>query len=182
MGLRTIFKAAGHWLKGSIFKVDSEIQFDATTNPEIDSTGGDFIWKTKTSVTNSWKLIDVTISEDILQVDTLAKTITLHPNYTSVNFNHLTTLTTSISYTAVNNDVVLATAGAGGITISLPDATGNDNWKITVMMVDAGPGQVTINTIAGNINGSPSSVLLNPQNVSTLISNGGEWWIISEIV
>jgi len=36
MGLRTILKTAGHWLKGSIVKVDSEIQFDTTTNPEID--------------------------------------------------------------------------------------------------------------------------------------------------
>jgi len=182
MGLRTILKTAGHWLKGSIVKVDSEIQFDVTSNPEIDSTGGDFVWKTRTTSTSSWKLNDPGTAEDIIITDTSAKTLTLHSNYTSVNFNHLTTLTTSISYTAVNNDVVLATAGAGGITISLPDATGNDNWKITVMMVDAGPGQVTINTIAGNINGGPASVLLNPQNVSTLISNGGDWWIISEIV
>ncbi len=55
MGLRTILKTAGHWLKGSIVKVDSEVQFDTTTNPEIDSTGGDFVWQTKTTSANSWK-------------------------------------------------------------------------------------------------------------------------------
>ncbi len=87
MGLRTILKTAGHWLKGSIVKVDSEIQFDVTSNPEIDSTGGDFVWKTRTTSTSSWKLSDVTTAEDILQVDTLAKTITLHPNYITSGFN-----------------------------------------------------------------------------------------------
>jgi hypothetical protein len=87
MGLRTIFKAAGHWLKGSIFKVDSEIQFDAKSNPEIDSTGGDFIWKTKTTSSSSWKINDPVATEDILQVDTLAKEITMHPNYKAFGFS-----------------------------------------------------------------------------------------------
>jgi hypothetical protein len=86
MGLRTIFKTAGHWLKGSIVKVDSEIQFDTTTNPEIDSTGGDFVWNTKTTSASSWKLRDPGTSEDILIADTAAKTITLHANYTASGF------------------------------------------------------------------------------------------------
>ncbi len=87
MGLRTIFKAAGHWLKGSIVKIDSEIQFDVTANPEIDSTGGDFVWKTRTASANSWKLNDPGASEDIIITDTAAKTITLHPNYITSGFN-----------------------------------------------------------------------------------------------
>ena len=86
MGLRTIFKTAGHWLKGAIVKVDSEIQFDVTTNPEIDSTGGEFMWNTKTSDANSWKLHDPGTSEDILTTDTSAKTLTLHTNYTTNGF------------------------------------------------------------------------------------------------
>ena len=43
MALRQVIKTAGHWLKGLVFKVDREIQFDQTTNPEIDSSGGSFI-------------------------------------------------------------------------------------------------------------------------------------------
>lgn len=84
MGLRTIFKTAGHWLKGAIVKVDSEIQFDTITNPEIDSTGGDFVWKTITPSANSWKLNDGAV--DILKVDTNAKTLTLDPSYTTNGF------------------------------------------------------------------------------------------------
>ena len=87
MGLRTIFKAAGHWLKGSILKVDSEIQFDQTINPEIDSQGGEFIWKTKTADINSWKINDPVAIENILSIDTLSKEITLHPNYVSRGFS-----------------------------------------------------------------------------------------------
>jgi len=88
MVLRTVIKTAGHWLKGLIFKVDSEIQFDQTINPEIDSTGGSFIWNTQTNNATSWKLRDDTTSEDILLVSssTGAKTITLHPNYSAQGF------------------------------------------------------------------------------------------------
>ena len=93
MGLRTILKTAGHWLKGSILKVDSEIQFDATSNPEIDSTGGNFVWNTQTSNANSWKLRDPGTTEEILITDTLAKTFTLHPNYTASGFGGVFTPT-----------------------------------------------------------------------------------------
>ena len=86
MGLRTVFKTAGHWFKGLIVKVDSEIQSDTITNPEIDSTGGNFIWKTKTTSANSWKLNDPGTTEDIIITDTLAKTFTLHSNYTASGF------------------------------------------------------------------------------------------------
>ena len=91
MGLRTIFKTAGHWLKGSIVKVDSEIQFDTTTNPEIDSTGGGFVWKTITNVLSSWKLRDDTAGEDIIALNTrtAVKTLTIHPNYQLVILNQL---------------------------------------------------------------------------------------------
>jgi len=89
MGLRTVIKTAGHWLKGLVFKVDREIQFDVTTNPEIDSTGGVFLWKTITNAFNSWRLRDDTAGEDIIAVDTQTgvKTLTLHPNYSAIGFN-----------------------------------------------------------------------------------------------
>jgi hypothetical protein len=89
MGLRTVLKTAGHWLKGLILKVDREIQFDQTVNPEIDSTGGSFIWKTQTNNATSWKLRDDTTSEDILLVSssTGAKKITLNSNYKAFGFS-----------------------------------------------------------------------------------------------
>ncbi len=88
MGLRTVIKTAGHWLKGSIFKVDSEIQFDATSNPEIDSTGGSFVWKTQTNNPTSWSLEDPTTGETILLLNTAtaAKVFTLNSNYSAQGF------------------------------------------------------------------------------------------------
>ena len=50
MGLRKITKTDGHHLAGTLFKVDSEIQFDTVGTPEIDTTGGSFIWKILTAV------------------------------------------------------------------------------------------------------------------------------------
>ena len=113
MGLRTILKTAGHWLKGSIVKVDSEIQFDVTSNPEIDSTGGNFVWNTQTSDANSWKLRDPGTLEEILITDTSAKTFTLHTNYTANGFG-----------SGLN---ILETASLDGIIITPPTLTGNVN-------------------------------------------------------
>jgi len=128
MGLRTIFKTAGHWLKGAIVKVDSEIQFDVTTNPEIDSTGGDFVWQTKTTSANSWKLHDPGASEDIITTDTSAKTLTLHSNYTTSGFGAIPQIKgTSINYIPFGNGAL--TAGVTGTPTKLKgiafDITGN---------------------------------------------------------
>lgn len=120
MGLRTILKTAGHWLKGSIVKVDSEIQFDTTTNPEIDSTGGDFVWNAKTASADSWKLRDPGTLEDIIAVDTqtLVKTLTLHPNYTANGFGPFTPTINSTNMVEVSQESDFGTPdGSGNITL-----------------------------------------------------------------
>jgi len=89
MGLRTVFKTAGHWFKGLIVKVDSEIQFDQTSNPEIDSTGGDFIWKTRDASANSWKLNDPVTAEDIIIVDTASKSVSINSNYSTQGISNV---------------------------------------------------------------------------------------------
>jgi len=118
MGLRTILKTAGHWLKGSIVKVDSEIQFDTTTNPEIDSTGGDFVWQTKTTSASSWKLRDPGTLEEILITDTSAKTFTLHTNYTANGFGPFTPTINSTNMVEVSQESDFGTPdGSGNITL-----------------------------------------------------------------
>ena len=123
MALRTVLKTAGHWLKGLILKVDREIQFDQTINPEIDSTGGSFIWKTQTNNATSWKLRDDTTSEDILLVSssTGAKTITLHPNYSAQGFGSFglfsqTAQGSTVTNTTTETDIL----GSGVGTLSIP--------------------------------------------------------------
>ena len=123
MALRTVLKTAGHWLKGLIFKVDREIQFDQTINPEIDSTGGSFIWKTQTNNATSWKLRDDTTSEDILSVNstTGVKTITLHPNYTAQGFGLFGLFSqTAQGATVTNTTTETNILGTGVGSLSIP--------------------------------------------------------------
>ena len=122
MGLRTILKTAGHWLKGSIVKVDSEIQFDTTTNPEIDSTGGDFVWNTKTTSASSWKLRDPGTSEDIIAVDTQTgvKTLTLHPNYSALGFGNYGLYAQTVQSATINTAPEQSIIGTGVGSLSIP--------------------------------------------------------------
>lgn len=111
MGLRTVLKTAGHWLKGLILKVDREIQFDQTINPEIDSTGGSFIWKTQTNNATSWKLRDDTTSEDILLISTSSadKKITVNPNYSTEGFGDIPQIkNSSYNFLAYGNSALTA--------------------------------------------------------------------------
>tara|TARA_R110000765_G_scaffold5492_6_gene17254 strand:- start:919 stop:2817 length:1899 start_codon:yes stop_codon:yes gene_type:complete len=88
MAQRKVNKTEGHYLAGDKITFDDELNFVTTANPEIDTQGGGFIWRTLTNIINSWRLTDTVTSEDILSVDTqtAVKTVTLHPNYTAVGF------------------------------------------------------------------------------------------------
>lgn len=68
------FYKFGHWFTGGIFKVDSEIQMNVTTNPEIDVTGGPFILRIKDAIVSSWAVVVNGLS--VLLVDTSSNTIT----------------------------------------------------------------------------------------------------------
>lgn len=121
MALRTVLKTAGHWLKGLVFKVDREIQFDQTVNPEIDSTGGSFIWKTQTGNPTSWKLRDDTTAEDILLVNSSAKTITLNSAYAPLGFGNYGLFAQTAQGTTLTNTLVeTAILGAGVGTLTIP--------------------------------------------------------------
>ena len=122
MGLRTVIKTAGHWLKGLVFKVDREIQFDVTTNPEIDSTGGVFLWKTITNAFNSWRLRDDTAGEDIIAVDTQTgvKTLTLHPNYSAIGFGNYGLYSQTAAGAVVNTAPEQSVVGTGIGSLAIP--------------------------------------------------------------
>jgi len=122
MGLRTVIKTAGHWLKGLVFKVDREIQFDVTTNPEIDSTGGVFLWKTITNAFNSWRLRDDTAGEDIIAVNTQTgvKTLTLHPNYSAIGFGNYGIFAQTVQGPTINTAPEQSIVGTGVGSLSIP--------------------------------------------------------------
>jgi hypothetical protein len=86
---------------------------------------------------------------------------------------------TTINYIANNKEVVLVTTGATDKDVTLPLAA-QANQQITIKKIDAGAGVVHVlgngvETIDG-INDQP----LNSQyNAMTVVSNGTEWFIIS---
>ena len=120
MALRTVLKTAGHWLKGLVFKVDREIQFDQTVNPEIDSTGGSFIWKTQTGNPTSWILKDDTTAEDILLVNSSAKTITLNSAYAPLGFGNYGLFAQTVQGPTINTAPEQSIVGTGPGSLSIP--------------------------------------------------------------
>jgi hypothetical protein len=74
------------------------------------------------------------------------------------------------------NDVVFATAGAGGITLTLPTAIGNSGLPFLIWNVDGGAGNVTLATSGGQtINGFSTLVLSNQYQWAEVISNNANW-------
>jgi hypothetical protein len=83
----------------------------------------------------------------------------------------------SASYTAVSTDgTVLATAGAAGITITLPAAASAQ--QLVVKKVDAGTGDVTVVPASGTIDGASNTLISTRYAVVTVVSDGTNWFLI----
>lgn len=76
--------------------------------------------------------------------------------------------------------VLLATGGAGGITLTLP-ATTNGGRLIAVKKVDAGAGAVTVTPAAGTLDGAASQALTAQFYGIVVTWDGANWWTVAEI-
>ena len=87
----------------------------------------------------------------------------------------------SSNYTLATGDYcVQATAGAGGITITLPTAVGRSGIPFFVKRVDTGAGNVTVATTSSEtIDGATSYLLTNQWQLIVVRSNGTGWIIES---
>jgi hypothetical protein len=74
------------------------------------------------------------------------------------------------------NSIVLATGGAGGITVTLPAPTAGKIFNIK--KVDAAPGSITISAPSGTIDGVVSKSLAAQYDSFTITSNGTNFFII----
>lgn len=92
----------------------------------------------------------------------------------------LAVIQTAVNYTCQNGDVVIGTAGAGGITVTLPPVQGRGN--IIVRQADSGAGHVTIKTADGStIDGvaGTTGIATEKQHAGyRLTSNGVAWFVI----
>lgn len=86
----------------------------------------------------------------------------------------------SANYTTTAVDtVILATGGAGGITITLLDAATYSGKIQVVKKVDAGVGAVTVGrTGANTLDGATSKTLASQYDSLSFISDGTNWYII----
>ena len=89
----------------------------------------------------------------------------------------------SISFGGTTNLFYQATAGAGGITLTLPTSVGLVGRSIKIKKVDSSAGVVTINTslsqtIDGTLFGT-SYILTNYQQYVTLESDNNNWNVVA---
>lgn len=90
---------------------------------------------------------------------------------------------TTISFDGTLSTVIQATAGSGGITLTLPSAAGVAGQTIVIMMVDVGPGVITVNTASGEfIRASLSTISVTNQWQTIGLKSNGVGWIITSAV
>jgi hypothetical protein len=78
-----------------------------------------------------------------------------------------------------NDEVILATAGAGGITGTLPDATSTAGMWVKVKRIDSGAGNLNIVPAGSDtIDGFSSYLLTNQYQFIDLVADSGIWYIV----
>jgi hypothetical protein len=86
----------------------------------------------------------------------------------------------TIGFAGAINTLVEATAGVGGITLTLPTAVGVVGQTIRIIMVDAGAGGVNIVTTSSQtINGATTYKLTNQWQTISMESDNANWVIVS---
>ena len=87
------------------------------------------------------------------------------------------TVATANSTSTISNDITLATAGAAGITLTLPAAV---SGKIVIVKkVDTGAGNVTLDPPGSvTIDGAATKVLYHQYESMTFVSDGTNWFLV----
>lgn len=85
----------------------------------------------------------------------------------------------TIGFLGAFNTLVLATAGAPGITLTLPSAVGNSGQTVRLVMVDMGVGGVTINTTGGQTVSGRSNYALTNQWQYVQVESTNVNWVIT---
>jgi parallel beta-helix repeat protein len=87
----------------------------------------------------------------------------------------------TVNYTMLSSDsIISATTGAGGITITLPDATKVAvGQPYVITKVDAGAGALTVAAVAGTINGAATITVTTQFSSRTFVSDGTNWIVIA---
>ena len=91
--------------------------------------------------------------------------------------SHLSSITVNAAYNAARESLILVTAGAGGVPVTLPLAVNNYGKVYWVAKMDVAVGVVTVTRAGGDlIDGAATSVLVNQWDAVGLISDGVTTW------
>lgn len=158
MAQRKVNKTEGHYLAGDAVTFDDELNFVVTTNPEIDSQGGGFLWKTITNIVNSWRLRDDVKNggQDIIVIDTVNDIVELKSPYTAIGFG---VLSFNVDLDSAESTVARAFAG-GRTTFTVTHSLGTLDIKPEVFRLSDGRTigwrieRTGINTIEASRNGN----------------------------
>lgn len=82
-------------------------------------------------------------------------------------------VTTGVSTPLAQNQVILADATSGDITVTLPSVADTNGKTITVKRIDA---SANIVTVSGTIDGGSSFILYDAYGVQTFLSDGTQYW------
>lgn len=86
----------------------------------------------------------------------------------------------TVGFLGAVNTFILATAGAPGITLTLPSAVGVAGQTMRIVMVDTGVGGVAIHTTGGqSISGAANYALSNQWQYVQLESNNSNWVVVA---
>jgi hypothetical protein len=80
--------------------------------------------------------------------------------------------------TAANMDFILADAGAGAFTISLPAVADADGFMVVIKKIDNTTNNITIDAGIGyEIDGSQTAILINQWDAINIWCDGKSWYI-----
>jgi hypothetical protein len=158
----------------------------APLNPPTSGLGGtpvDFILLQTNGTNNSDQtLLDLTAGANVTLTNVAGvTTITAAGGGGTGNDTFLAaTFSQTLSFPVSGGLFVDATAGVGGITLTLPTAVGLSGLKAAIIQIDTGAGGVTIATTSSQtINGASNYELTNQWQTITVESNNANWRIVA---
>ena len=86
------------------------------------------------------------------------------------------------TYTAGQNDHIIECAPSGTMTVTLPAASVMRNKRIIVKRTNNTTHVITINSVAGNIDGFASVTLTTAYQSREVFSDGSNWWLLEPSV
>lgn len=93
-----------------------------------------------------------------------------------------TVVTETAAYAvAATDEIILANASGAAFAVTLPAANAQTGRRVTVKKIDSSANAVTVASGGGTIDGAASVALGSQNEAVEVISDGTNWWVISQV-